>query len=130
VFSRTLFTVASIALSLTATATLADPAPAKPSTCFFSWEWHGWKAPSPSVLYLAVRVNDVYRVDLSQPSAILQYPNTHLTTVSRTSSICLPIDLDLQATNFSGISEHLIPKTLVRLTPEEVKAIPTKYMPY
>ncbi len=99
--------------------------------CFFTSQWKGWKSPAPDVLYLGVSIHDVYRVGLAHPSSLLEDPNIKLISLTRgPSSICLPIDLDLEATNFHGISERLYPVSLVKLTPEEVKAIPPKYIPY
>jgi hypothetical protein len=99
--------------------------------CFFTSQWKGWKAPAPDVLYLGVSIHDVYRVGLAHPSSLLQDPTARLVSVTRgPSSICLPIDLQMDVTNFYGVSEHLYPASLVKLTPEEVKAIPPKYIPY
>ena len=32
--------------------------------CFLANDWQGWKSPSPNVIYIRVRPNDVYRLDL------------------------------------------------------------------
>ncbi len=122
--------IAALALGLTSAAHAADSADGK-QNCFFTRQWKGWKSPAPDVVYLGVSIRDVYRVDLAHPSSMLQDPNARIVSLTHgSSSVCLPIDLDLNVTNFHGISEHLYPVTLVKLTPEEIKSIPPKYIPY
>ena len=70
-------------LGLTATAAGAQ------STCFLSQDWQGWTSPSPDVIYLRVRLRDVYKVELSAGSSQLQSPGVHLVSIVRGSSnIC------------------------------------------
>jgi len=125
-----------IALSLAAVAALlgagnAAAGAAKPTqSCFFINQWEGWKSPSPNVIYLGVNMHDVYRVDLSAGSWQLQAPNMHLVSINRgSSSICTALDLDLKIADSMGFAEPLIAKSLVKLTPEEVAAIPKKDRP-
>jgi hypothetical protein len=109
----------------------AAPAAAQPpSSCFWISQWDGWSAPSPSVLYLRVNRRDIYRVDLSGPSSILQSPGVHLVSrVIDSSSICSAIDLDLSVSDGHGIREPLIARSITRLTPEEVASVPAKFRP-
>ncbi|HZL00891.1 MAG TPA: hypothetical protein VFC47_13450 [Caulobacteraceae bacterium] len=117
-------------IGLSATAAAAGPAAGQSAPCFFINQWQGWKAPSPDVLYLKVNMNEVYRVELSAGSPELQWPDAHLISVSRGSdSVCSPLDLDLAVADLGGIREHLIARSLTKLTPEEVAAIPPKYRP-
>ena len=106
-------------------------APAKTANhCFFITEWQGWSSPSPSVLLLGVRNHDVYRVDLAAPAPALSWPGMHLVSVSRGGgSVCAAIDLDLKVADTEGFPQPLFPKTLTKLTPEEVAAIPPKNRP-
>ena len=99
--------------------------------CFFITQWQGWKAPSPDVIYLGVNMHDVYRVDLSAGSPQLQWPNVHLISIVRGGgdSICSAIDLDLKVSDTLGFATPLIAKSLTKLTPEEVAAIPKKDRP-
>ena len=145
---------AGVALLTTASATYAAP-PKDPATpCFYITQWSGWKSPSPNVIYLGVNQHDVYRVDLSAGSPLLQYPDVHL--VSRTrgpETICSAIDLQLEVSDDvgfrgrlgegfrggfgggfdggfdEGASEPLIASKLTKLTPDEVAAIPKRYRP-
>src|SRR5258706_6013161 len=108
----------------------ATAAPSAPRHCFFITEWQGWKSPSPNVLYLGVRLHDVYRVELSGGSYSLQSPEMHLVSIHRrSSSICDALDLDLRLSDGHGFSEPLIARSMTKLTPEEVAAIPAKYRP-
>ena len=121
------------ALSLTAQPSLAASQPVRHAgdSCFLTSDWQGWKSPSPSVIYLRVRVNDVYRVDLTAPSYQLQTPYVHLTSIVRGSPwICSPIDLDLAVVDDHGIArEPLFVKAITKLTPEQVAAIPAQFRP-
>lgn len=101
-------------------------------TCFASESWAGWKAPSPNVIYIRVRIRDIYRLDLSAGSSLLQDPDVHL--VNRMwgggDYICTPLDFDLEAVeDFGGVREPLIVKAITKLTPPEIAAIPPKYRP-
>jgi hypothetical protein len=76
-----------------------------------------------------VHVRDIYRLDLSYGSTLLTWPDSHLINVMRgTNSICYPIDLDLKVGN-NGFLEPLFIKSITKLTPEEVAAIPKKDLP-
>ncbi len=109
----------------------AQPAAAASrSPCFFVTQWEGWKSPRPDVIYLGVNMHDVYRVDLSGGSSMLNWPNAHLVSIVRGSdSICTALDLDLKVSDGNGFTEPLIARSLTKLTPEEVAAIPKKDRP-
>ena len=99
--------------------------------CFLSANWEGWKSPSPRVIYLRVRINDIYRLELSASSSQLQDPDVHLVNRVRGSDwICSPLDLDLEVVDDHGVMrEPLFVKSIARLSPDEVKAIPAKFRP-
>ena len=124
--------IGAAALSLGAVPAFADPgrAPAAPSQCFQTTEWQGWSSPSPTVLYLRVRMHDVYRVDLSAGSSELQWKSNHLISQVRGSTlVCSAIDLDLAVSDGNGFVSPLIAKSIRKLSPEEVAAIPKKDLP-
>jgi len=57
-------------------------------------------------------------------------PDRFLITKQRGSSwICSPLDLDLQVADHVGFRQPLIAKSLRKLTPQEVAAIPKKDLP-
>ena len=105
--------------------------PAKPPRqCFYLSDWHGWSAPNKDTLYLKVRNRDVYRVDLVYGSNQLTWPGTHLVSIVRGSdSICNPLDLDLRVSDGFGMAIPIRAKTITKLTPEEIAAIPKKDRP-
>jgi hypothetical protein len=104
--------------------------PAATTNCFYVTQWQGWKSPSPNVIYLRVNLHDVYRVDLSAGSSMLSWPDMHLVSIDRGSdSICSAIDLDLKLSDDHGFTQPLIAKSLTKLSPEEVAAIPKKFRP-
>lgn len=106
-------------------------APSTHAPCFFISQWQGWKAPSDNVIYLGVNQHDVYRVDLSVGSSQLRSPGVHLISTFRgTSSVCNALDLDLKvADSDGGFVSPLIARSITKLTPEEVAAIPPKDRP-
>jgi hypothetical protein len=99
-------------------------------SCFFIHEWQGWKSPAPAILYLRINRRDVYRVDLTSGSPSLQRSDMHLISETRGSDlICSALDLQLSLADTQGFREPLIAKTLTRLSPEEIAAIPHKVLP-
>ena len=105
---------------------------AQAGDCFSLTDWRGWSAEGDDTIYLKVRLHDVYKVELAQKESFLNAPSMHLVTKSWGSNmICNPIDLDLKiADNFMPtFSTHLFIKSITKLTPEEVKALPDKDRP-
>ena len=109
----------------------SQPATQPGNNCFLTTNWQGWKSPSPTVIYLRIGLNEVYRIDLAAASYQLQQPEMHLVSRVRGSPwICGPLDLDLSLSDDHGIyREPLFVKSLTKLTPDEVKAIPPKFVP-
>ena len=104
--------------------------PANDHPCFFINQWQGWSAPTDDSLYLKINNRDVYRVGLSGGSSMLHAPGVHLVSrVIGSDSICDAIDLQLEVSDGHGFREPLIARTLTKLTPEEVAAIPPKLRP-
>jgi len=126
--------VAAGCAALAAAGSAAAESPAKASdhahNCFFINQWRGWKSPTPNVLYLGVNLHDVYKVQLSSGSSELSWPDAHLISKSRGSStICDALDLDLSVSDGHGFREPLIATSIVKLSPDEVAAIPKKFLP-
>jgi hypothetical protein len=122
--------IAAGALALAGAATAAtDVAPDK-SACFFISQWRGWKAPASDVLYLGVNGRGVFRVGLAQGTPLLQNSSYFLVWRDRpTGSICQPVQINLALSDGKGLYVPLIAKSLTRLSPEEVAAIPKRYRP-
>ena len=122
--------IAALAALGLAGAAHADAPAAKPRMqCFFTRDWSGWRSPDEKTIYLRVNVSTIYQIDLSYGSSLLTWPDSHLINEVRGSdSICSPIDLDLKVAN-DHVVEPLFIKAISRLTPEQVAAIPKKYLP-
>jgi hypothetical protein len=135
--------IAAGALSLTAAAQARDvmvspnglgdttsASPDKAHHCFYLSQWENWRSPTPDVLYLRVRVNDIYKVQLSHPESMLQDPFAHLISrVHGDDSVCAPIDLDLSVSAGEGFKVPLFPQSITKLTAAEIAAIPRKDLP-
>jgi hypothetical protein len=121
------------ALAHAATDPAKDATPRPARTCFFLSDWEGWSAPDKDTLYIKVRRREVYRVDLAHGSNMLTAPSVYLVNVVRgTDQICHPLDLDLRVSDGFGHVGGGIPlmaKTITRLTPEQVAALPKKHRP-
>ena len=121
------------AIALTAAAGLALAAPAamadNQAPCFFVSQWQGWKAPNSHTLLLRVS-RSVYEAQLSGDTPLLRDPSVHLVSQFHgTSSVCSPLDLQLEVADTGGMSEPLIVRHLRKLSPEEAAAIPPKFQP-
>ena len=113
---------------------LADPAakdaaPRPTRACFSLSDWDGWSAPDRNTLLMRVRNKDVYRVELTHGTSQLTSPGVHIVSVVRgVDTVCRPLDLDLRVSD-GFIAMPIMAKTITRLTPEEIAAIPKKDRP-
>jgi len=109
----------------------AAPADTNGRSCFTVNNWHGWSSPSPDVLYLAVNFRDVYKVELAHPVEGLHLVDTVvISDEAGLQSVCGAADLHLIMTHRRGGSRQgLIVRSLTRLTPEEIAAVPKKDRP-
>ena len=114
-------------ISLSACVGTMPPAPGTlvSSDCFSSTQWRGWSSPTDDVIYLRVGTNDVYRVDLLPGAGRLDRGGRFLISEVRGSNrICSANDLDLAIADSVGFRTPLFPRTLRKLTTEEVAALP------
>lgn len=107
------------------------PEPSNQRNCFASNTWQGWTAPGDGdVLYLRIGIRDVYRVDLTPGSRVRKDGSNFLVSQIRGSNwICSALDLDLTLSDNLGFRQPLIARSLRKLTPAEVAAIPPKDRP-
>lgn len=114
-----------------AAAPTAAAKPAKPARqCFYLSDWRGWTAPDKDTLYMKVRGKDVYKVDLAYGTNQLTWPGVHLVSVVwGVDSVCGPLDLDLRVSDGFGMPIPIRAKTITKLTPEQVAALPKKDRP-
>ena len=117
------------AASATAATAAQDRTPDR--ACFASNSWQGWSAPRDGdVLYLRVGVRDIYRVELTPGTRVRNDGDRFLINRIRGSNwICSSLDLDLAISDHHGFQEPLIARSLRKLTPAEVAAIPRKDLP-
>lgn len=138
IYTRLFAGLAGLALAGAVGAAQAQPAsavaptatPKPPRACFSLSDWDGWSSPSRDVLYMKVRLREVYRVDLTHGSNRLNSAGSHLVSYVRGSDrICSPLDLDLRVSDGYGMAIPIRAKTITKLTPEQIAAIPKKDRP-
>ena len=125
---------AAMAALLTLGAAASTPAlaetPAQPSKnqCFFTRNADGFAAPDDKTLYVRVGVRDVYQFEMFGTCLDMDW-SQRIALVSRSSSsICS--GMDAEVVTRSQIGPQRCPVRSVRkLTPEEVKALPPKARP-
>ena len=119
-------------LAATAAAAAAPAAPKPRLDCFLSTQWRGWSSVGDGdVLYFRVQINEVYRVELIPGSRVRKLGDTFLVNEVRGSAwICRPVDLQLTLSDTHGFRRPVLVRSLRKLTPEEVAAIPKKDRPY
>ncbi len=98
--------------------------------CFFTCDIQNYLAPDDHTLYLRVRNNAIYRIDLINacPEMPMNIGHIALQTVAGSGTICHAIDLDLKVSS-NGTSTACLIKSLHRLTPEEAAALPKEDRP-
>jgi hypothetical protein len=121
--------VAALLIAAGAATAATDKAPR--DACFLSNSWKGWTAPGDGdFLYLRINLNDIYRVDLTPGTHVRKGADNFLVSEVRGSNwICTPLDLDLQLSDHNGFRQPLIARSLRKLTPAEIAAIPRKDLP-
>jgi len=128
-----LSTIGAVAFVATAATAAANPteAPKRGESCFLSNSWQGWSAPGDGeMLYLRVNTRDIYRVDLVPGTHARKSGDRFLISQVRGSNwICSALDLDLKLSDHQGFREPLIARSLRKLTPAEIAAIPRKDLP-
>ena len=121
-----------LAASLVAPLAHADTNDVRGSSCIDARKLEEWKSPSPNVIFYRVGANQVFRLDLSTGSNQLKYSDVILFSNIHTPSrwLCTPQDFQLRVTDsHHTFTEPLIVKSITRLTPDEVAAIPPEYRP-
>jgi hypothetical protein len=121
--------LAAALLATTAASAAPDNGPGK--SCFANRDWRGWSAPGDgNVLYILVGMHDIYRVELTLGAHVSKDPGYFLINRVRGSDwICSPLDLDLTLSDHMGFRVPLIARSLRKLAPAEVDAIPRKDRP-
>ena len=111
----------------------ATTAGAQTRQCFRAMDWRGSSAGGPRDLYIHVNIREIWRLHLAQdcPGAASPGPVSISDVVSGPSNeICSGVDLQIAVRPRGGShSTACIVSSINKLTPEEVKALPTKARP-
>lgn len=103
----------------------------RPSQCFLSREYEGFRPIDDHSFYIRVNVNQFYRIELQGACPEIMFPDARLITVVRGSDqICGPLDWDLKV----GQSPPSIPvpcivKSQTPLTQAEAAALEPRQKP-
>jgi hypothetical protein len=119
-------------LTLAASAAAAADNPAKPvaqNQCFWTRNITSFSAPDDHTVYVRVNYRDVYKLDLMISCPDVDW-NQRIALVSRSGpNICSALDAEI-VSNATGLGrQHCPVKTLTKLTPEEVAALPKRAKP-
>jgi hypothetical protein len=110
----------------------AQPGPAAGAQdCFFLDRFEGWRAPDASTIYIRVRPDRYYRLDLAGQCQKLRWPGSHLITSTRgKSTVCSARDWDLAVSEpDDGVPQQCIVRSMTRLTPADVASLPKPMRP-
>lgn len=106
---------------------------AQPRQCFRANDWRGSAAGGPRDLYIRVNINDIWHLALAQDCPGARFPGPvsigDLVT-GGSNEICSGVDLQITVKPRGGSNATAcIVKSIDKLTPDEVKALPRKAMP-
>jgi hypothetical protein len=111
----------------------ATSAGAQNRQCFRTSNWQGASSGGPRDLYVLVNVREIWHLGLAQDCPGAQFPGPVSITdvVSGTSNeICSGVDLQITVKPRGGShSTACIVKSINKLTPDEIKALPPKARP-
>ena len=130
--TSTLSRAALVALTLALSGCAYTGAPMSAAAdCFSSRDWNGWSSPVDDVIYLRIRHNEIWRVDLVAGSGRnLDRGGDFLISEQRGSGrICTANDLDIALGDSMGFRTPLFPRTLRRLSAEEAAMLPPAHRP-
>ena len=125
--SRSVILLSAALLGLPASPALALSA----GQCFTTTEMGNWRAADASTIYVRVRMNKIYRLDLKDRCSLLTAPGARLLTTFRGANlVCSPLDWDLKVgAGIGGNVEPCIVKAMTPLSPDEAAALPKKVVP-
>jgi hypothetical protein len=130
--ARILFAAAATAAAVGLAAPALADTPAKPNitaNCFLAHDWDSWRGSDPNTIYVRVRQHEFFKLELSAGSNMVTDRSNHLLTNIRGSAwVCSPLDLDMSISD-GFVKVPLLVKSITKLTPEQVAAIPEKYRP-
>lgn len=110
----------------------AESASAAARECFFANDLSNWTDNDKGVLYLRVRVSDVYELQLLGSCPDLHWAERiGIETRGGSSQICSGLDVVLIVPPSAGSTtpQRCMASALHKLTPDEVRALPAKLRP-
>lgn len=111
----------------------ASAAGAQSRACFRTSEWHNSSSGGPRDLYFQIGVSDVWHAEMAQDCPGARYPGAVSIgdIVSGVSNeICSGVDLQLTVKPLGGgNATACIVKSIEKLTPDQIKALPRKARP-
>lgn len=123
-----------ILLLATGAALGQTPAPAATpkNECFFVRQFENWKpGGDDQTIYIRVGSNRYYRLGAANRCPALSDVDPVMVNKFRSDTICSPLDFDIKIKR-NGIADIATPctiKTMTRMTPAEVAALPKKQKP-
>ncbi len=122
-----------LAAATAASVPFATAAGAQNRQCFRAADWVSSSAGGPRDLYIEVNVREIWRLAMAQdcPGIVSPGPVSITDVVSGPSNeICSGVDLQISVKPRGGShSVACIVKSINKLTPEEIKALPLKARP-
>lgn len=127
-FAATLAAFLALGAAAFTPALAKSPVQSSKQQCFFTRNANGFAAPDDKTLYVRVGVRDVYKFEMFGICPDIDW-NQRLALVSRaSSSICT--GMDAEVVTHSPIGAQRCPvRSVQKLTPEEVAALPPKARP-
>jgi hypothetical protein len=114
----------------TALLTGVAQAQAPKNQCFLVSQFENWRGGGDRTMYIRVSGNQFYRLEMANNCSELTAPGVMLINKFHGSSVCSPLDWDIRVKEVpGGISTPCIVKTMTRLSPDEVAALPKKQKP-
>jgi hypothetical protein len=100
-------------------------------SCFFSDQFEEWRAPDTKTIFIRVRPNSYYRLDLGYDCPQLKQPGAQLITKTPGAHmVCSPLDWDLSVSQSpSGIAVQCVVKAMTKLDAGQIAAIPKPFKP-
>jgi hypothetical protein len=116
---------------LTAGAAHAQP-PAPKNECFFVRQFENWKpGGDEKTIYIRVAGNRYYRLGTANRCPVLSDVDPVMVNKFRSDTICSPLDFDmkLKRNGVPDIATACTIRTMTRMTPAEVAALPARQKP-
>jgi hypothetical protein len=111
----------------------ASTASAQARQCFRANDWHGSAAGGPRDLYIRVNIHDVWHLALAQDCPGARYPGPVSigdVVSGGSNEICSGVDLQITVMPRGASNPTAcIVKSIDKLTPDAVKALPRKAIP-